>query len=106
MNRLWKQFFGNGLSAATDDLGAQGETPSHPELLDWLACEFRDSGWDIQHMMKLIVNSQTYLQDSKARPELKEIGAESKDAAGDVGTVIKDTAKGAAVIKAHNITVQ
>ncbi len=73
MNRLWKQFFGSGLSAATDDLGAQGEMPSHPELLDWLACEFRDSGWDIQHMMKLIVTSQTYLQDSKARPELKEI---------------------------------
>jgi hypothetical protein len=73
MNRLWKQFFGNGLSAAIDDLGAQGETPSHPELLDWLACEFRDSGWDIQHMMKLIVTSQTYLQDSKARPELKDL---------------------------------
>ncbi|MEQ1749679.1 MAG: DUF1553 domain-containing protein, partial [Prosthecobacter sp.] len=73
MNRLWKQFFGSGLSATTDDLGAQGETPSHPELLDWLACEFRDSGWDIQQMMRLIVTSQTYLQDSKARPELKEI---------------------------------
>lgn len=73
MNRLWKQFFGVGLSAATDDLGAQGETPSHPELLDWLACEFRDSGWDIQHMMKLIVSSHTYLQDSKTRPELKEV---------------------------------
>jgi len=73
MNRLWKQFFGTGLSAVTDDLGAQGETPSHPELLDWLACEFRDSGWDIQHMMKLIVTSHTYLQDSKARPELKDI---------------------------------
>lgn len=73
MNRLWKQFFGNGLSASIDDLGAQGETPSHPELLDWLASEFRDSGWDIQHMIKLIVTSQTYLQDSKARPELKEL---------------------------------
>ena len=73
MNRLWKQFFGNGLSAATDDLGAQGETPSHPELLDWLACEFRDSGWDIQHMMTLILTSQTYLQDSKSRPELKDV---------------------------------
>jgi len=72
VNRLWKQFFGTGLSAITDDLGAQGETPSHPELLDWLACEFRDSGWDIQHMMKLIVTSQTYLQDSKTRPELKD----------------------------------
>lgn len=73
MNRLWKQFFGIGLSAATDDLGAQGETPSHPELLDWLACEFRDSGWNIQHMMQLIVTSHTYLQDSRTRPDLKDI---------------------------------
>lgn len=73
MNRLWKQFFGVGLSAATDDLGAQGETPSHPELLDWLACQFRDSGWNIQHMMRLIVTSHTYLQDSKVRPELKDV---------------------------------
>ncbi len=73
VNRLWKQFFGNGLSQAVDDLGAQGETPSHPELLDWLAVEFRDSGWDIQHVMRLIVTSQTYLQDSRTRPELKDV---------------------------------
>lgn len=72
-NRLWKQFFGTGLSAAVDDLGAQGETPSHPELLDWLACEFRDSGWNVQHVMKRIVTSHTYLQDSKTRPELKDV---------------------------------
>ena len=72
VNRLWKQFFGNGLSQAVDDLGAQGETPSHPELLDWLATEFRDSGWDIQHLMQLIVTSHTYLQDSRTRPELKD----------------------------------
>ncbi|MBB5038109.1 PSD1 and planctomycete cytochrome C domain-containing protein [Prosthecobacter dejongeii] len=73
VNRLWKQFFGNGLSLAVDDLGAQGETPSHPELLDWLAAEFRDSGWDIQHLMRLIVSSHTYLQDSRTRPELKDL---------------------------------
>lgn len=73
VNRLWKQFFGNGLSQAVDDLGAQGETPTHPELLDWLAVEFRDSGWDVQHVMRLIVTSQTYLQDSRTRPELKEV---------------------------------
>lgn len=73
VNRLWKQFFGNGLSMAVDDLGAQGETPSHPELLDWLAVEFRDSGWDIQHLIQLIVTSHTYLQDSRTRPELKDI---------------------------------
>lgn len=73
VNRLWKQFFGNGLSQAVDDLGAQGETPTHPELLDWLAAEFRDSGWDIQHVMHLIVTSQAYLQDSRTRPELQDL---------------------------------
>ncbi|SKB02378.1 Planctomycete cytochrome C [Prosthecobacter debontii] len=73
VNRLWKQFFGNGLSQAVDDLGAQGETPSHPELLDWLAAEFRDSGWDIQHVMRLMVTSATYQQDSRTRPELSDI---------------------------------
>jgi hypothetical protein len=72
MNRLWKQFFGNGLSAQVDDLGAQGEPPSHPELLDWLAAEFRDSGWDVQHMIKLIVTSATYRQDSSLRAELRD----------------------------------
>jgi hypothetical protein len=60
MNRLWAMFFGVGLSTAVDDLGSQGESPTHPELLDWLACEFRDSGWDVKHMIRLIVTSQTY----------------------------------------------
>ncbi len=73
MNRLWKQYFGNGISAVVDDLGAQGEPPSHPELLDWLAAEFRDSGWDVKHMVKLFVMSGTYRQSSSLRPELKEV---------------------------------
>ncbi|MDB6119425.1 MAG: hypothetical protein JWO08_3206 [Verrucomicrobiaceae bacterium] len=73
MNRVWKQFFGNGLSNVLDDLGAQGEMPSHPELLDWLGCEFRDSGWDLQHMMRLIISSRTYQQGSSLRPELRDI---------------------------------
>jgi hypothetical protein len=72
-NRLWAMFFGNGLSAKIDDLGSQGEPPSHPELLDWLASEFRDGGWDLRHMMRLIVTSATYKQNSSLRPELKEI---------------------------------
>jgi hypothetical protein len=62
MNRLWALFFGTALSASVDDLGSQGELPSHPELLDWLASEFRDSGWDIKHMIRLIVTSHTYQQ--------------------------------------------
>ncbi|HEY3902029.1 MAG TPA: PSD1 and planctomycete cytochrome C domain-containing protein [Chthoniobacter sp.] len=73
MNRLWQQYFGIGLSAMVDDLGSQGELPSNPELLDWIASEFRDSGWDFKHMIKLFVTSATYRQSSVARPELREI---------------------------------
>jgi hypothetical protein len=68
MNRLWALFFGTALSSAVDDLGSQGELPSHPQLLDWLACEFRDSGWDIKHMIRLIVTSHAYRQSSVLQP--------------------------------------
>src|SRR4051812_23677629 len=70
MTRLWKQFFGTGLSKVLDDLGAQGEPPANPALLDWLACEFRDSGWDVKHMVRTIVTSATYRRRSGATPEL------------------------------------
>jgi hypothetical protein len=73
MNRLWKQFFGTGLSAVLDDIGAQGEWPTHPELLDWLAVEFRDGGWNVKHMVKTLVMSATYRQSARQRPELREI---------------------------------
>jgi len=69
MNRLWKQFFGAGLSRVLDDLGAQGDPPANPELLDWLACEFVDSAWDVKHMVRTIVSSATYRQASTASPE-------------------------------------
>jgi hypothetical protein len=72
-NRLWKEFFGNGLSSVIDDLGAQGEPPSHPELLDWLAADLRENGWDLQRLIRLIVTSQTYQQSSRLRPELKDL---------------------------------
>jgi hypothetical protein len=72
VNRLWKQFFGVGLSVVMEDIGAQGEWPVHPELLDWLAVEFRESGWDIKHIVKLMVTSAAYRQSSRARPELRE----------------------------------
>lgn len=72
-NRLWALYFGNALSAAVDDLGSQGELPSHPELLDWLASEFRDRGWDVRHMIRLMVTSATYRQSSSLRPELRDI---------------------------------
>jgi len=69
MNRIWKQFFGIGLSKVLDDLGAQGEPPVNPALLDWLACEFMDSGWDLKHMVRTVVTSATYRQVSSASPE-------------------------------------
>ncbi|NBV53119.1 MAG: DUF1553 domain-containing protein [Verrucomicrobia bacterium] len=72
MNRLWQIFHGTGLSAGLDDLGSQGELPSHPELLEWLALEFRDKGWDVKKMVRLMVTSRTYRQSSSLRPDLKE----------------------------------
>jgi hypothetical protein len=70
MNRLWQQFFGLGLSRVPDDLGGQGEPPVNPQLLDWLACEFMDSGWDIKHMVRVIVTSHAYRQVSTATRDL------------------------------------
>jgi hypothetical protein len=72
VNRLWKQYFGVGLSNVMEDVGAQGEWPVHPELLDWLAVEFRESGWNVKHMVRLMVTSAAYRQSSRARPELRE----------------------------------
>jgi mono/diheme cytochrome c family protein len=71
VNRLWKQFFGMGLSKVLDDFGAQGEPPVNPALLDWLACEFMDYGWDVKHLVRLIVSSQTYRQTSTASQALQ-----------------------------------
>ena len=73
VNRLWRQFFGTGLSAFVEDLGTQGEYPSHPELLDWLAVDFMDKGWDVKAMVRQIVTSSTYRQSSRYRPELAEV---------------------------------
>lgn len=70
VNRMWKIFFGVGLSKSVEDFGGQGEPPLHPELLDWLASEFVRSGWDVKHIVKLIVSTATYRQSSTARPDL------------------------------------
>lgn len=60
VNRIWYLYFGHGLSNVLNDLGSQGEWPRHPELFDWLAVEFRESGWDVKHLVKLLVTSQAY----------------------------------------------
>ncbi len=70
VNRFWQMLFGAGLVKTVEDFGAQGELPSHPELLDWLATEFQSNGWNIKAMFKTIVTSATYRQSSKATPRL------------------------------------
>jgi hypothetical protein len=69
VNRIWQSYFGIGLVGTPEDFGMRSETPSHPELLDWLACELMDSGWHLKHIHRLIVTSATYRQSSAASPD-------------------------------------
>ena len=78
MNRIWQQIFGIGFVKTAEDFGSQGEWPSHPLLLDWLASEFIDSGWDVKHMVRLMVTSATYRQSSVVRPEVHRIDPENR----------------------------
>ncbi len=78
VNRLWQNFFGTGLVKTAEDFGNQGEMPSHPELLDWLATTFVESGWDVKQLNKMIVMSATYRQDSHATKEVMEKDPENR----------------------------
>ncbi|MDF1713950.1 MAG: PSD1 and planctomycete cytochrome C domain-containing protein [Akkermansiaceae bacterium] len=71
-NRMWQRIFGYGLVRTPEDFGLQGEQATHPELLDWLAVEFREKGWDLKHILRLMVTSQTFKQSSRFRPDLED----------------------------------
>lgn len=84
VNRVWQQYFGRGLVETENDFGTQGSLPTHPELLDWLACEFMQptvssaSAWSLKHIHRLIVNSTTYRQSSRVRSELANVDATNR----------------------------
>lgn len=78
VNRLWQSIFGVGLVKTSEDFGVMGERPSHPELLDWLAVEFVESGWDVNHILQLILTSSTYQQNGRVTAEQLEMDAENR----------------------------
>ncbi len=78
VNRLWQQCFGNGLVKTQEDFGNQGDLPTHPQLLDWLAIECLESGWDIKHLLKQIVMSSTYRQQSEAPVHILEMDPDNQ----------------------------
>jgi mono/diheme cytochrome c family protein len=78
VNRLWQHHFGRGLVSTPSDFGAQGEKPSHPELLDWLACELIDSGWSLKHMHKLMMTSAVYVQGTRFDKARSAVDSENR----------------------------
>lgn len=72
VNRVWQRVFGEGLVRTPEDFGLQGQQPTHPELLDWLAVEFQESGWDLKHLLRVMVTSRTFKQSSAWRKDLKD----------------------------------
>ena len=78
VNLLWQMLFGNGLVKTAEDFGTQGELPSHPELLDWLAVEFREGGWNVKALLKTMVTSATYRQSSRVPQELFQRDPENR----------------------------
>ena len=78
VNRYWEQLFGTGLVATAEEFGSQGDQPTHPELLDWLAVEFMENGWDMKALLKTMLMSATYRQSSKVSRELAQLDSENR----------------------------
>lgn len=78
VNRFWQLFFGEGLVRTAEDFGLQGEMPSHPELLDWMAVDFAENGWNVKRFLKELVTSETYCQDSRISAALREKDPENR----------------------------
>jgi hypothetical protein len=78
VNRIWQSLFGTGLVATAEDFGIMGENPSHPELLDWLAVDFRENGWDVKRLIKQIVSTKTYRQDARIDPAEYAVDPENR----------------------------
>ena len=78
VNRYWQTFFGMGLVKTSEDFGVQGEQPSHADLLDWLAVDFRENDWDAKRIVLMIVTSETYLQSARFRDELRDVDPENR----------------------------
>jgi hypothetical protein len=78
VNRLWELLFGRGLVRTSEDFGLQGDLPTHPELLDWLAIEFREGGWNVRELVRLMVTSSTYRLSSRTRPEVAAFDADNR----------------------------
>jgi hypothetical protein len=94
VNRIWQEVFGRGIVFTSEDFGSQGDRPTNPELLDWLASEFMQRGWSMKQMVRLLVTSSTYRQSSNARPELApkdpEIRCSPSDALARPAELIRD----------------
>ena len=116
VNRVWQQYFGRGLVETENDFGTQGALPTHPELLDWLACEFMapneppatNARWSLKHIHRLIVSSTTYRQASRVRPELANIDANNRLLARQNrlrldAEVVRDVALSASGLLAHEL---
>ena len=108
INRIWQRYFGRGLVATSDDFGKQGELPSHSELLDWLAHEFRTQGWSLKHIHRLILTSSVYRQASAIRNDLTEIDPDNRWLARQhrarvEAEIVRDLALDAGALLSHRV---